>query len=147
MHLYRNSMDHGIETVADRKAKGKPEAGTIELSLSVAHGKVQMRLKDDGKGLALGYIRKKGIEKGMVPESGEMPDEEVAMLIFAAGFSTAAAVTEVSGRGVGMDAVQDFVKREGGNIELKFTDAKVGADYRAFETVISMPDQFAVATA
>lgn len=147
MHLYRNSMDHGIEAVADRQAKGKPEAGTIELGLSVEHGKLQMRLKDDGKGLALGYIRKKGIEKGMVPESGAMPDEEVAMLIFAAGFSTAAAVTEVSGRGVGMDAVQDFVKREGGSIELKFTDAQVGADYRAFETVISMPEQFAVATA
>jgi HPt (histidine-containing phosphotransfer) domain-containing protein len=144
MHLYRNSMDHGIETAADRLAKHKPAAGTITLTLAVVDGQLTMRLKDDGKGLALSYIRQKGIEKGLIETNGKCPDEEVAMLIFAPGFSTAAAVTEVSGRGVGMDAVQDFVKREGGHIVLQFSDSAVGADYRAFETVITMPGQFAV---
>ncbi len=145
MHLYRNSMDHGIETRAERLASGKPAAGTITLDLFMKDNRLAMRLRDDGKGLALGYIRKKGIEKGMVAENDQVADEDVAQLIFAAGFSTAAAVTEVSGRGVGMDAVQDFIKREGGDITLEFTDDKKGADFRAFETVITLPGQFAVA--
>lgn len=145
MHLYRNSMDHGIETSAERREKGKPAAGTITLDLSMVNNRLTMRLRDDGKGLALAYIRRKGIEKGMVAETGQISDEAVAQLIFAAGFSTATTVTEVSGRGVGMDAVQDFIKREGGDIRLQFSDDKVGAEFRAFETVITLPGQFAVA--
>lgn len=146
MHLYRNSMDHGIEVPADRLANGKPARGTIRLDLALANDRLVMRLKDDGKGLALGYIRNKAIEKALIAPDSVVTDEAVAKLIFAAGFSTASAVTEVSGRGVGMDAVQDFVKREGGNIELRLVDDKAGADYRAFETVISLPGKFAVDT-
>jgi chemotaxis protein histidine kinase CheA len=73
-----------------------------------------------------------------------MLDDEVAELIFAAGFSTASAVTEVSGRGVGMDAVKDFVTRAGGKIQLQLLDQNIGADFRMFETVISLPGQCAV---
>jgi HAMP domain-containing protein/HPt (histidine-containing phosphotransfer) domain-containing protein len=144
MHLYRNSMDHGIEVPADRLANGKSARGTIWLNMSLSNDRLVMRLHDDGKGLALGYIRNKAIEKALIAPDGKLADEEVARLIFAAGFSTASAVTEVSGRGVGMDAVRDFVTRENGTIELKLLDDKTGADYRAFETVISLPGKFAV---
>jgi two-component system chemotaxis sensor kinase CheA len=144
MHLYRNSMDHGIETPAERLARGKPAAGTIRLDLAFSGDCLQMRLRDDGKGLALAHIRATAREKGLIVADSGMTDEAVAGLIFAAGFSTANAVTEVSGRGVGMDAVQNFVKREGGSIGIELTDDQVGADFRAFETVISLPGKFAV---
>lgn len=144
MHLYRNSLDHGIEPMAERLATGKSAAGRIVLDMALAGGRLSMRLGDDGKGLALAHIRRKGLEKGLIPEGAPVSDEEVARLVFAPGFSTASAVTEVSGRGVGMDAVRDFVKREGGEIELRFTDGKVGAGFRAFETVITLPGTCAV---
>ena len=144
MHLYRNSMDHGIETAADRIAKGKSAAGTIRLQTQLENGRLQMRLSDDGRGLAVGYIRKKAIENGLLQPDTTASDAEVAQLIFAAGFSTATAVTEISGRGVGMDAVQDFIKREGGTITLRFTDDNNGADFRSFETLISLPGAFGV---
>ena len=146
MHLYRNSMDHGIETAAERLAKGKSSAGTIQLDLELIGDRLLMRLRDDGKGLALGYIRSKAIERNLIAMDEHVTDEAVAKLIFAAGFSTAKAVTEVSGRGVGMDAVQDFVKREGGEIRLELTDHQTGAAFRSFETVISFPEKFAVNT-
>lgn len=145
MHLYRNSMDHGIESAAERVAAGKPAAGTIRLHLEMQGDALLLRLADDGRGLALAHIRTKAVDKGMIESSAAVDDEALAALIFAAGFSTAAAVTEVSGRGVGMDAVLNFIKREGGSIRLVFTDDKRGAAYRGFETVIALPGKFAVA--
>jgi|GEM_PF-1600509 len=145
MHLYRNALDHGIETPDERRANGKAEAGTIRLDLALADGKLKLRLADDGRGLALGHIRRKGVEKGLIGTDGA--DADVANLIFAAGFSTATVVTEVSGRGVGMDAVRDFVKREGGDIRLVLVDDAVGAAYRAFATEIDLPENLAVAAA
>ncbi len=144
MHLYRNALDHGIEPSADRLAAGKPAAGTITLDLTRVGDRLLMRLQDDGKGLGLARIRRKAIDKGLLDERAAVSDETVAQFIFAAGFSTASAVTEVSGRGVGMDAVQDFVRREGGEIRLEFTDRNEGADFRAFATVISLPGKYAV---
>lgn len=146
MHLYRNSMDHGVEVAVDRLAKGKSACGTISLRLSLLGEQVQFFLSDDGKGLALGHIRRQAIAQGLLSEGSSVSDEAVANLIFAAGFSTASAVTEVSGRGVGMDAVQDFIKREGGKIALRFTDDRLGEEFRAFETMIALPAKFAVAS-
>jgi HPt (histidine-containing phosphotransfer) domain-containing protein/HAMP domain-containing protein len=143
MHLYRNSMDHGIETAAERVGAGKPPAGEIRLDASLAGERLVLRLRDDGKGLALGHIRRQATARGLLAEASAGSDEDAAKLIFAAGFSTAKAVTEVSGRGVGMDAVRDFVVREGGDIRLRFTDDRAGADYRAFETVITLPARLA----
>lgn len=145
MHLYRNAMDHGIDLPAERLASGKPAAGTIELALAVDREHLTLRLRDDGRGLALARIRDKAKEKGLLAEGQTMADEAVANLIFAAGFSTASQVTEVSGRGVGMDAVQSFIKREGGQIRLHLLDDRDGADFRAFETLIELPAKFAVA--
>lgn len=144
MHLYRNAMDHGLEAAALRVSQGKPAAGQIQLELGLNKDRLEFRLKDDGKGLALGHIRHKAISRGLLGEGEAITDEAVAKLIFAAGFSTASAVTEVSGRGVGMDAVQSFIKREGGEIRLELTDANVGANFRQFETIISLPAKFAV---
>jgi two-component system chemotaxis sensor kinase CheA len=144
MHLLRNSMDHGIETAEKRVAQGKAPAGKIELDLSVSDGKLWLKLHDDGKGLALGHIRRKAIESGLITEDQQVPQQQLAQMIFASGFSTAAAVTEVSGRGVGMDAVKGFIEREGGSIELRLTGPDTGGDFRTFETVLTLPAKFAV---
>ena len=144
MHLYRNSMDHGIEAPEKRVAKGKPAVGHINLDVSLAGGQLVFKLGDDGGGLALAFIQKRAIEKGLIGADKEASPEEIAQLIFAPGFSTAAVVTEVSGRGVGMDAVKSFVEREGGTIRLVFRNTDAGSEFRAFDTVISMPGKFAV---
>ncbi len=144
MHLLRNSMDHGIENAQQRLDKGKPAAGHIQLELSLADGQLWVRLRDDGKGLALGVIRRKAIEKGIIKEDQEMPAQELAQLIFASGFSTAEQVTEVSGRGVGMDAVKGFLEREGGSIALRLTQEPSLTESTPFETVIGLPDKYAV---
>ena len=101
-------------------------------------------VRDDGKGLDLDAIRRKAFAMGMVQEDQPMSPEQLAQLVFASGFSTAAEVTEISGRGVGMDAVKGFVEREGGTIELQFIGEDKGTGLRAFETVISLPEKFAV---
>jgi HPt (histidine-containing phosphotransfer) domain-containing protein/HAMP domain-containing protein len=147
MHLYRNSMDHGIETAAERVANGKPAAGSIQLDLSMSDDKLRFKLRDDGRGLAVNFIRDKAIEKGLITPEQQLSPEETAQLIFKPGFSTATKVTEVSGRGVGMDAVKSFVEREHGSIELRFLDsptAILSDGYRPFETVITLPAKLAV---
>ena len=145
MHLVRNSVDHGLETPQERIALGKPAAGNIHMHLSVAEQHLKICLADDGRGLALGRIRKLVVEKGLIAASDaySLRDEDIALQIFRPGFSTADKITQVSGRGVGMDAVNDFLKRENGRIEIRFTDDAVGADFRQFEVMVSLPDSFA----
>jgi two-component system chemotaxis sensor kinase CheA len=144
MHLMRNSVDHGIETAAARVAQGKPAAGTITIEAGVYRESLQITLSDDGRGLALGRIRSIASARGWLDADAGLSDELVADFIFHPGFSTAERVTEVSGRGVGMDAVRDFLKRENGSIELRFTDDRRGADYRLFQIVVSLPERCAV---
>ncbi|WP_126283465.1 ATP-binding protein [Burkholderia stagnalis] len=146
MHLLRNAIDHGIESPDERRAAGKAAVGTIDLAVGVDGGMLQFVLSDDGRGLALDRIRGIARERGWLDaDTGHaLADEAVAELIFRPGFSTAHAVTEVSGRGVGMDAVRSFLKREGGDIRLSFTDDRRGAAYRSFRTIVSLPDTFAV---
>ncbi|WP_233872568.1 HAMP domain-containing protein [Paraburkholderia adhaesiva] len=143
-HLLRNSLDHGIEMPAQRRAQGKAEAGCIAVEADVSGGALQLVLADDGRGLALARIRSIAVERGWLAENEEASDETISGFIFRAGFSTAQDVTEVSGRGVGMDAVRAFLEREGGRIELRFTDNCRGADYRHFETVVYLPGQWVV---
>ncbi|RKF40859.1 Tar ligand binding domain-containing protein [Paraburkholderia fungorum] len=144
MHLMRNSVDHGIETAAARIAQGKAAAGTIVIEAGVDRGALQITLSDDGLGLALGRIRSIGRARGWLDAGAQLSDELVADFIFHPGFSTAEKVTEVSGRGVGMDAVRDFLKRENGSIALRFTDDRCGADYRLFQIVVCLPERCAV---
>ncbi|WP_406806801.1 MCP four helix bundle domain-containing protein [Burkholderia semiarida] len=145
MHLLRNAIDHGIESSDERRAAGKAASGTIDIAVGVGGGELWFVLGDDGRGLALDRIRGIARERGWIDAASEaaLSDEDIAELIFRPGFSTAQAVTEVSGRGVGMDAVRNFLKRDGGDIALRFTDDRVGAPYRAFETIVSLPARFA----
>ncbi len=116
-HLVRNSCDHGIESPAERVAKGKPEHGTITLSASHQGGSIVIEVRDDGKGLSREKLLKKARERGIdAPDS--MSDSEVWGLIFAPGFSTAEVVTDVSGRGVGMDVVKKNITSLGGTVEI-----------------------------
>ncbi|HEV3432047.1 MAG TPA: HAMP domain-containing protein [Paraburkholderia sp.] len=144
-HLLRNSLDHGIETPAQRREQGKAEAGLIDIKLDMSEGALRIALADDGRGLALARIRGIAAQRGWLGAGESISDDAVAAFIFRAGFSTAHSVTEVSGRGVGMDAVRDFLEREGGRIELRFTDNSEGADYRHFETIVYLPQHCAVA--
>ncbi len=142
-HLLRNSVDHGIEPAAERVAAGKPSAGRIRMRLAVDDGKLHIHLRDDGRGLAIGKIRQQAMAQNLITRGARSSSEEIAQLIFRSGFSTAEKVTEVSGRGVGMDAVRAFLEKEGGEIAIRFLDDREAADFRAFETVISLPDKFA----
>lgn len=116
-HLIRNSCDHGIEMPEDRRAKGKTEHGTITLSATHEGGSILIEVRDDGKGLSREKLLKKAREKGIdAPDS--MTDNEVWNLIFAPGFSTAEEVTDVSGRGVGMDVVKKNITALNGTVEI-----------------------------
>ncbi|MBU0915217.1 MAG: chemotaxis protein CheW [Gammaproteobacteria bacterium] len=116
-HLVRNSCDHGVEMPADRLAKGKPEVGTITLAASHQGGSIVIEVRDDGRGLNRDKLIKKAREKGIdAPDT--MTDAEVWNLIFAPGFSTADEVTDVSGRGVGMDVVKKNITSLGGTVEI-----------------------------
>ncbi|WP_431051012.1 chemotaxis protein CheA [Roseateles sp. L2-2] len=116
-HLVRNSCDHGIESPADRVAKGKPEQGTITLVASHQGGSIVIEVRDDGRGLNREKLIRKAREKGIdAPDT--MTDQEVWGLIFAPGFSTADQVTDVSGRGVGMDVVKKNITSLGGTVEI-----------------------------
>jgi len=116
-HLVRNSCDHGIELPTERIAKGKPEQGTITLSASHQGGSIVIEVRDDGKGLSRTKLIAKAREKGIdAPDS--MSDQEAWSLIFAPGFSTAEVVTDVSGRGVGMDVVKKNITALGGTVEI-----------------------------
>ncbi|MCX7814173.1 MAG: chemotaxis protein CheW [Tepidimonas ignava] len=116
-HLVRNSCDHGIELPAERIAKGKPEVGTITLSAAHQGGSILIEVRDDGRGLSRDKLLRKAREKG-IPCSDDMSDQEVWQLIFAPGFSTAEVVTDVSGRGVGMDVVKKNIHALGGTVEI-----------------------------
>jgi len=144
MHLIRNSMDHGLELPEERLAHGKTAAGTIRLEMNKIKGMIQIKLSDNGRGLALAHIRKAAIEKELIFVNDQLSDEEIANQIFRAGFSTAQKLTEVSGRGVGMDVVQNFIKRENGKVEIRFIDQAYGAAFRQFETVVCLPENLFV---
>jgi len=128
MHMVRNSLDHGIEPPDERQACGKP--GTARLLLKAHHqaGQVVIEITDDGRGLNREKIAAKAIEKGLIASPDQLPEKEIYELIFAPGFSTAAQVTNVSGRGVGMDVVRRGIEKLRGRIEIQ-TAAGLGATF------------------
>lgn len=121
VHLVRNSIDHGIETAEERIKKGKPEQGKIKLDAYHQGGNIVIEVSDDGKGLNPQVIREKAIEKGLIDASDQLNDTEIFDLIFAPGFSTAQQVSDISGRGVGMDVVKRNIKSLGGRIFIDST--------------------------
>ncbi len=119
VHLVRNSLDHGVESPEERVAKGKPETGILHLNAYHQGGNIVIEINDDGAGLDTDRIREKAIEKGLIGENDSLSDEKIHELIFAPGFSTANVVSDVSGRGVGMDVVKRNIRDLGGVVEVK----------------------------
>ncbi|MGR9051084.1 MAG: chemotaxis protein CheA [Gammaproteobacteria bacterium] len=118
VHLVRNSLDHGIEMPAERSAAGKPETGTVTLEAYHRGGHIVIEVSDDGKGLDKNKLRAKAVEKDLIGRDAILTDKQVYELIFMPGFSTAEKLTDVSGRGVGMDVVRKNIQSLGGNIEI-----------------------------
>ncbi len=121
VHLVRNSIDHGIEMPEERVANGKPEVGTVNLNAYHQGGNIVIEVADDGAGLNREAILNKAVQQGLVEEGEDITDSEIYDLLFRAGFSTAKEVTDVSGRGVGMDVVRKNVRTLGGNVEVSST--------------------------
>jgi two-component system chemotaxis sensor kinase CheA len=124
VHMIRNSVDHGIETPDERIKSGKPEKGLIGLRAYHKGGNIVIEITDDGRGLKRDKLAKKAIEKGLIKSADNMSDHEIFKLIFHPGFSTAEKVTDVSGRGVGMDVVKQAVEKLRGKIEISSTEGK-----------------------
>jgi two-component system chemotaxis sensor kinase CheA len=120
VHLLRNALDHGIEAPAERRAHGKPETGTLRLSASRERSRIIIRVEDDGRGVQRERVLAKGVQAGLLSrdEAQGLPDEEVYRLLTRPGFSTAETVTDVSGRGVGLDVVATRVRALGGMLEI-----------------------------
>ena len=124
-HIIRNSMDHGIEkTKEERIERGKPEFGTITMSAAHQEGHVVIEVSDDGNGLNKEKIYNKAIEKGLLSKDGKYSDAEIYRTIFSPGLSTAEKITDISGRGVGMDVVRANVEKMKGKIEIKSEEGK-----------------------
>jgi len=119
VHLVRNSIDHGIEMPEVRLAAGKPESGTIELNAFHKGGNIIIEIKDDGAGFNKGRIKAKAIEKGLISSDDNLTDDKIYDLLFQPGFSTAEQLSDISGRGVGMDVVRRNIRELGGNIDVK----------------------------
>ncbi|MGM0608104.1 MAG: chemotaxis protein CheA [Candidatus Muiribacteriota bacterium] len=119
MHMIRNSCDHGIESPEAREKKGKKPTGTIWLSAYNKGGNIIIEIKDNGQGLSKEKILKKALENGVISEDESLSDNEIYNLIFAPGFSTAEKVSEISGRGVGMDVVKNTINELGGKVDIE----------------------------
>ena len=119
VHMVRNAVDHGVEGPADRERAGKPRAGRVKLAAFQQGGSVIVELRDDGRGLNRDRILAKAIEKGLVSPNQSLTDSEINALIFAPGFSTAETVTDISGRGVGMDVVRRNIESIRGRIDIQ----------------------------
>ncbi len=119
VHIVRNSLDHGLESTAGRIAAGKPEVGTIKLDAFHQGGNIHIRITDDGAGLNTKKILEKAVSKGIVEPDADLSKDEVVELLFAPGFSTADKISEVSGRGVGLDVVRRNVKALSGSIDIQ----------------------------
>ncbi len=137
-HMIRNSIDHGIEQPESRRKNGKPEQGRIHLSAASVGGRIEICISDDGGGINRARVRELAIGKGLIAESSQLTPEEVDHLIFAPGFSTAEHVTDVSGRGVGMDVVRRNIEGIGGTVSVE-NDPGRGSRF-----IISLPLTLAI---
>jgi two-component system chemotaxis sensor kinase CheA len=142
VHLVRNSLDHGLEPVEEREAVGKPPIGTLEISARHAGGSVLITVRDDGRGIDPARVARKAAERGLIPseaiDSIDLP--HAVELLFAPGFSTAEEMSDVSGRGVGMDAVRSTIRELGGEVVMR-SELGVGTS-----TEIRLPLTLAIVT-
>lgn len=126
VHIVRNSIDHGVEAPDVRLAAGKPETGTVKMAAFHQGGNILIQITDDGAGIDAAKLEQKAIEKGVIEADHNLTEEEIVDLIFNPGFSTAEVVSDVSGRGVGMDVVRRNIRGLGGSVEVK-TEVGVGS--------------------
>lgn len=121
IHLVRNSLDHGIETPADRRTAGKPERGTVTMTARHEQGRIMLTIEDDGSGIDPNKIRRSAVQKGLISEeeANNLSDEQAIDLIFMPGLSTAQKVTDISGRGVGMDIVHTNIQKVSGTVQVE----------------------------
>jgi chemotaxis protein histidine kinase CheA len=124
MHLLRNAVDHGLEAPSERMQAGKGEVGCIELTFSRQGQQVVLRCRDDGRGLDLAAIRRRAAERGLIDADVPLPDDDVARLVLLPGFSTRDSVSEVSGRGIGLDVVRDWAATLGGSVRIESGSGK-----------------------
>ena len=139
-HLIRNAVDHGIETPAERIEAGKNAEGTLTLCAEQKAGRIVIQISDDGRGINRDKVLEKARDNGLVTQDAELSDEEVYQLIFAPGFSTAASVSNISGRGVGMDVVKQNVKDLGGRITIESTPGKGTSFLLALPLTLAISD-------
>jgi two-component system chemotaxis sensor kinase CheA len=118
IHMVRNSIDHGVEPPGDRKRAGKPEAGQVKLKASNEGNMILIEIVDDGKGIDVNSVRQKAVDRGVIHPNKQLSDVEAFNLIFEPGFSTAEKVTDVSGRGVGLDVVKRQIEKLNGNVSV-----------------------------
>lgn len=145
LHIVRNAMDHGIESIEDRLAAGKPEQGTLALNAYHQSGSVVIEISDDGRGLNTERILRKAIERGLVEPEAQLAERDIYNLIFAPGFSTAEKVTDLSGRGVGMDVVRQNIEQLRGTVDIQSTPGK-GSTFRIqLPLTLAIIDGFQVA--
>jgi signal transduction histidine kinase/uncharacterized membrane protein len=143
VHMIRNSMDHGIETPHERQKLGKSPQGTIRLSSRItATGTLVIDYEDDGGGLDLEKIRRCAIAKGLTTEQDQLTDQVLADLIFQSGLTTKDQASDISGRGVGMDAVRNHAMEQGGDVSIILRNPHPQAAYRPFCIRLTMPDAF-----
>lgn len=139
MHILRNSLDHGIEAPEERLRVNKPAQGDVRFACIRRGTQVELHVSDDGRGLALHKLYEQGVAAGIFNATQRPTPEAVAELIFRSGLSTSSKVTQVSGRGVGMEAVRTFLKEQGANIRIGLQGSDTGQGYVPFEFIIEVP--------
>jgi two-component system chemotaxis sensor kinase CheA len=143
-HMIRNAIDHGIETPEERMAMGKPPEGLIRVSASHIGGKIVIQLADDGRGINRQKVLARAIEKSIVTRDQQLNDEQIDNLIFAPGLSTATTVSNISGRGVGMDIVRRNIQRLGGRITIRSTPGIESIFYLSLPLTLAVLDGMVV---
>jgi chemotaxis protein histidine kinase CheA len=139
-HILRNAVDHGLEDAETRRRKGKDEQGLIHIVTSVEGSHLLISCGDDGGGLDLERIREKGIAQGWMTADQKWSRSEIADLIFHSGLSTKEQVTEISGRGVGMDAVRSYLEKAGASVQIELLDQSETMSSVAFRLIIKLPE-------
>ncbi|WEK57181.1 MAG: chemotaxis protein CheA [Candidatus Brevundimonas phytovorans] len=146
-HMLRNAIDHGLESPEEREAAGKPAEGTVRLAALHRSGRIVIEIADDGKGINRPRVRGIAVERGLIAEDAVLTDDEVDNLIFLPGFSTAETITDVSGRGVGMDVVRRSIQALGGRISISSNPGKGSTFTLSLPLTLAVLDGMVVAAA
>jgi len=140
IHMIRNAVDHGIETPAERLANGKPPQGTVRLSAAHVGGRIVIQVTDDGRGIDRARVRARAVERGLVSADAALTEDQLDNLIFLPGLSTAETVSDISGRGVGMDVVRRNVERLGGRVLIRSVAGKGSTFYLSLPLTLAVLD-------